>query len=125
MGILQGGKVLESQGRGFIVDYYTTHNGTKLTKLEIVNKIMKSLRESDKTGGQLGYELRLPNYAIYNVLYYMTRKDMVRKKSLKGKPNIYTIEMKNDCLLHLYFYPPVDEIEKSFKVLGRKTYHAG
>ena len=125
MGILQGGKVLESKDRGFIVGHYTDYNGKKVTRDEIVDKIKKHLQQQDLTAGQLGGLIKLQPHAIHNVLYYMFQHDIVRRKQIKGQKNLYSLNAGEDCLLHSYFYPSVEEIEKSFKILGRKTYHAG
>ena len=106
--------------KSFIVSHYTTLNGTKLTRDQVGDRILEKLNNGPMTCGNLARILKLTNQSIYNVLAWLWNAKMVTKK--KGDRGIYEYSKIKDCLLSKLFYPTPDQVEKQFKILGRKQY---
>jgi|DEB0MinimDraft_3_1074331.scaffolds.fasta_scaffold04339_8 CTP-dependent riboflavin kinase len=120
MGILQRGQQVESKNRGFIVTYYTNFNGTKVTREDLVKKINDYLLYGPKTISQIAQHLKLSSGSTTNVLVYMVDNDMIKKtKPAEGK---YLYSRVTECLLAEMFSPKPEDIEKMFKIKGRKKY---
>lgn len=108
---------MEGENRGFIVNYYTTGNGTKLTRHEVAERILKMLEGGGLTCGNLARNLKLNKQAIYNVTAYMLQNKSIGK--YKNDKGIYEYRKVQDCLLAQLFYPSPEEVEKRFKIKGR------
>ncbi len=111
---------MDGENRGFIVNYYTTSNGTKLTREQVADRIMEKLNFGPMTCGHIARTLKLRKESLYNVLAWMWNQKMLTKK--KGDRGVYEYANIKDCLLSELFYPTPDEVEKQFKILGRKQY---
>ena len=108
-----------SENRGFIVSHYTTFNGTKLTRQELSEKILKLLDSGGSTCGNLARTLKVTNQAIYNVTHNMIQEKILTK--FKDKQGIYVYRKVKECLLADLFYPTPQEVEKMFKIKGRQV----
>ena len=112
---------MASKDTGFIVNYYTTGNGTKLTREQVADRIIEKLNSGPMTCGQIARNLKLRKESLYNVLAWMWNQKMLTKK--KGDRGIYEYANVKDCLLSQLFYPTPDQVEKQFKIKSRKNYH--
>ena len=112
---------MASKDTGFIVNYYTTGNGTKLTRDQVADRIMEKLNSGPMTCGQIARNLKLRKESLYNVLAWMWNQKMLTKK--KGDRGIYEYANVKDCLLSQLFYPTPAQVEKQFKIKDRKHYH--
>ena len=106
--------------KSFIVSHYTTLNGTKLTRDQVGDRILEKLNNGPMTCGNLARILKLKKQSIYNVLAWLWNAKMVTKK--KGDRGIYEYFKVQDCLLSKLFHPTPDQVEKQFKIKGRKSY---
>lgn len=111
---------MESEKRGFIVTYYVTNNGTKLTRDELAERALEKLKTGPETCGSLARILKIRKESLYNVLAWLYNAGMVTKK--KGDRGIYEYSSVKNCALSELFYPTPEEVEKQFKILGRKRY---
>jgi sugar-specific transcriptional regulator TrmB len=109
---------MASENTGFIVNYYTTSNGTKLTREQVAERIIEKLNNSPMTCGNIARILKLRKESLYNVLAWMWNQKMVTKK--KGDRGIYEYSNIKDCLLSKLFHPSPEEVEKQFKIKDRK-----
>lgn len=105
---------------GFIVNYYTTGNGTKLTRDQLGDRILEKLNIRPETCGSLARILKIRKESLYNVLAWLYNNKMVTKK--KGDRGIYEYSSVKSCALSELFYPSPEQVEKQFKILGRKRY---
>jgi len=112
---------MASEGTGFIVNYYITGNGIKLTREQVAERIMDKLDYGSMTCGQIARNLKLRKESLYNVLAWMWNKKMLTKK--KGDKGIYEYCKVKECLLSQLFHPTPEQIEKQFKIKNRKHYH--
>lgn len=112
---------MESENRGFIVNYYTTANGTKLTREELSDRILKLLDGGGMTCGNIARTLKLTKQSIYNVANWMIQNHFIIKT--KGEENVYTYSKIKECLLADLLYPKAEDIEKLFIIKGRITKH--
>lgn len=105
--------------KGFILSYYTTGNGTKLTREELSQRILDLIdKNGHMTCGNIARTLKLTNQAIYNCTTHLLKEGILTRK--KDKQNIYTYSKVQHCLLSDLFYPKPEDVEKQFKVKGRK-----
>ena len=111
---------MESENRGFIVSYYTTGNGTKLTRDEVGERILERLNEGPETCGNLGRSLKIRKESLYNVLAWLWHNKMVTKK--KNDRGIFEYSNVKSCALSDLFYPTPEQVEKQFKIKSRKIY---
>ena len=107
---------MESKDRGFIVSYYTTFNGTKLTREEFEQRILKALEGGAMTCGNLARLLKVKNQTIYNITHYLIKDSRVIK--YKDKQGIYVYSKVKECLLAELLYPKPEDMEKLFKIKG-------
>lgn len=112
---------MASKDTGFIVNYYTTGNGIKLTREQVADRIIEKLNYGPMTCGQIARNLKLRKESLYNVLAWMWNKKILTKK--KGDKGIYEYSNVKDCLLSQLFYPTPAQVEKQFKIKDRKHYH--
>jgi predicted transcriptional regulator len=106
--------------KGFINNYYTTGNGTKLTREELTKKILDLIdKNGHMTCGNIARTLKLTNQAIYNCTAHLLRDDILVRR--RDKQNIYTYSKVEQCLLSDLFYPRPEDVEKQFKIKGKKT----
>ena len=113
---------MESENRGYVVNYYTTANGTKLTRDELSDRILKLLDGGGMTCGNIARSLKLTKQSIYNVMNYMMQKHFVVKS--KGEENVFIYSKVKECLLADLLYPKAEEIEDLFIIKGRMTKYA-
>mgnify|MGYP005994835077 CR=1 FL=1 len=106
--------------KGFIVNYYTTGNGTKLTRDQVGDRILDHLKSGPQTCGTLARTLKIRKESLYNVLAWLWHNKMVTKK--KGERGIYEYSSVKNCALSDLFYPTPEQVEKQFKIKGRKSY---
>lgn len=111
---------MESKDRGFIVAHYTTGNGTKLTRDQVAQRIDKLLDKGSMTCGTIARTIKIRKETLYNVLAFMIQTKMITKH--KNDRGLYEYRKIKECLLAEMFYPSPAEIEKKFKILGRKRY---
>ena len=107
---------MASKNRGFIVNYFTTFNGTKLTREEFEERLLKLLDGGAMTCGNIARFLKVTNQTIYNVTHNMIKDGIVIK--YKDRQGIYMYAKVKECLLAELFYPKPEDIEKIFKVNG-------
>lgn len=107
---------MESKNRGFIVNYYTTFNGTKLTREEFEERLLKLLHGGAMTCGNIARIMKVTNQTIYNITHYMIKDGTVIK--YKDKQGIYMYAKVKECLLAELLYPKPEDMEKIFKVNG-------
>ena len=107
---------MASQNRGFIVNYFTTFNGTKLTREEFEERLLKLLDGGAMTCGNIARFLKVTNQTIYNVTHNMIKDGIVIK--YKDRQGIYMYAKVKECLLAELFYPKPEDMEKIFKVNG-------
>jgi len=105
---------------GFIVNYYTTGNGTKLTRDQVGDRILEKLNSGPQTCGNLARTLKIRKESLYNVLAWLYNSRLVTKR--KGDRGIYEYSSVKNCALSELFYPSPEEVEKQFKIKGRKRY---
>lgn len=106
--------------KGFILSHYTTANGTLLTREELSKRILDLIdKNGHMTCGDIARTLKLTNQAIYNCTAHLLRDDILVRK--RDKKNIYTYSKVQHCLLSDLFYPKPEDVEKQFKVKGKKT----
>jgi len=99
--------------------FYTTEDGEKLRREDVVKLIKAYLREN-KTSflPDIIEHCKLPRESVYGVLNYMVLTNAINRTS-EGRKRKYTLS--EDCLLADMFYPR-EKIEKSFKIKSRKIY---
>lgn len=113
---------MASENTGFIVNQYTTMNGTKITRAELIDRIMNHLGSGPKTCGDLARLIKIQKQAIYNVLAWLdTHKEISKKKS--ETKNVLEYYKSKECLLADLLSPKPLDIEKQFKIKGRKKFH--
>lgn len=108
---------MASKKRGFIVNYYTTFNGTKLTREEFEERLLKLLDGGAMTCGNIARFLKVTNQTIYNVIAGMIRDKIITK--YKDDHGIYVYRKTKECLLDDLLLPKAEDVEKSFKVKNK------
>ena len=111
------------EDRGFILNHYTTFNGTKLTRQELSERILKLLSQGSMTCGNIARTLKVTNQTIYNITNYMMRDRLIDKS--KDEKGIYVYRKVQECLLDSLFRPSAKNVEKSFKVKGKQKRTVG
>ena len=106
--------------KGFIVNYYTTANGIKLTREQLAERILALLNKGALNCGNIARTLKLTKQSIYNVAAYMIQKKMITK--YKGDSGVYMYRKLKECLLADLLYPSPEEVEKKFKIKSRQRY---
>jgi len=113
---------MASENSGFIVNYYTTANGTKLTREELSDRILNLLDGGGMTCGNIARSLKLTKQSIYNVANWMIQNHFIVKT--KGDENVFVYSKIKECLLADLLYPKAEDIEKMFIIKGKITKYA-
>jgi hypothetical protein len=107
---------MAGENRGFIVNYYTTFNGTKLTREEFEERLLEALDGGAMTCGNLARLIKVTNQTIYNITHHMIKDGTVIK--YKDRKGIYMYAKVKECLLSELLYPKSEDMDKIFKIKG-------
>jgi len=112
--------VLEEQHPNALRSDYLVGD-TKFKRYQVITMVLDLLQETPMTVEQVSKELQM-DLAVTRNLFKFLRENFIVENTGKKKGDHFLYKIYQECLLSKLFHPSPEDVEKAFKIKGRKRF---